>query len=144
VDAETKKMLEDIYTVVKKLDSRISKLETNAVTPGQRGSDQARDKTLSLKEFIIGRAPTNAVQSTLTIAYYLENYDQVSPFNAADLEQAFRAAREPVPKNINDKANMCVRNGYFMEDKKKKDNLKSWVVTRTGLQIVEKGFGRQV
>jgi hypothetical protein len=66
----------------------------------------------------------------------------VSPFNAADLERGFRSARESVPANINDKANMCVRNGYFMEEKAKKDSMKAWVVTRSGEEVVRGGFGK--
>ncbi len=55
---------------------------------------------------------------------------------------AFRAAREPVPPNINDKANLCVKNGHFMEHSEKKDNTKAWLVTRTGEEVVLAGFGR--
>jgi hypothetical protein len=144
MDNETKKMLEEILTAVKNLDSRLSKLEAGA-TPSASGATSQHvppEKKLSLKEFIIGQAPSNDVQKTLAIAYYLETYDNVSPFNATDLEQGFRAARESVPANINDKANMCVKNGYFMEEKLKKDNKKAWLVTRTGEEIVRKGFGK--
>ena len=144
MDSETKKTLDEILSVLKRLDGRVSKLESRAapsVGDGVGRQNIASEKKLALKEFLIGRAPSNAVQTTLAIGYYLETQDGVSPFNAADLEQAFRAAREPVPPNINDKANMCVKNGYFMEDKKK-DNMKAWVVTRTGEEVVRKGFGK--
>lgn len=144
MDSETKRMLEEILAVVKNLDSRFSKFESGAVTSAGDASAarSATDKRLSLKEFIISRAPSNGVQMTLTIAYYLETYDGVSPFNAADLERGFRSARESVPANINDKANMCVRNGYFMEEKGKKDSMKTWVVTRSGEEAVRAGFSR--
>lgn len=144
MDGETKKMLDEILAVVKRLDGRVSKLETGAAPAASGTAKQhiPKEKKLSLKEFIISRAPSNAVQTTLTIAYHLENHDGVSPFNAADLEQGFRAAREPVPTNINDKANMCVKNGYFMEEKSKKDKMKAWVVTRTGEEVVRAGFGK--
>lgn len=144
MDREEKKMLEEILTAIKCLDGRVSKLEVSAVPAGSSAGDGSAspEKKLSLREFIIDRAPSNAVQTTLTIAYYLEIFDGVAPFNAADLEQGFRAARESVPPNINDKANMCVGKGYFMVDKNKKDNMKAWLVTRTGLQAVDKGFGK--
>jgi len=144
MDSEIKKMLEEILAAVKSLDGRVSKLEPGAA-PTDSGTTRGHalsEKKLSLKEFIISRAPSNGVQMTLTIAHYLETYDGVSPFNAADLEQGFRAARETVPININDKANMCVKNGHFMEEKGKKDSMKAWVVTRTGEEVVRKGFGR--
>lgn len=144
MDSETKKTLEEILAVVKSLDGRISKLEagSSSFADGATGQRNRSDKKLSLKEFIISRSPSNAVQMTLAIAHYLEIYDGVSPFNAVDLEQGFRAARETVPPNINDKANMCVKNGYFMEEKSKKDSMKAWVVTRTGEEVVRKGFGK--
>ena len=144
MDGETKKMLEEILAAVNGLEGRVSRLETAGTssassTTGKRTSSQ---KKLSLKEFIISQAPSNAVQTTLTIGYYLENHDSVSPFNAADLEQGFREARETVPPNINDKANQCVKNGYFMVEKGKKDSKKAWIVTRTGEELVRKGFGK--
>lgn len=144
MDSETKKMLGEILAAVKGLDGRVSKLEEGAThSEAQTAGRQAfPEKKLSLKEFIISRGPSNAVQMTLTIAYHLENQEGVSPFNTADLEQGFRTAREPVPANINDKANMCVKNGHFMEEKNKKDNMKAWVVTRTGEEIVRTGFGK--
>jgi hypothetical protein len=142
VDSESKKMLEEILAVVKGLDGRLSKLELGTASSASdiTALHSPTDKKLSLKEFIISRAPSNGVQMTLTIAYYLETYDGVSPFNAADIERGFRSARESVPANINDKANMCVKNGYFMEEKGKKDSMKAWVVTRSGEEAVRGGF----
>jgi hypothetical protein len=140
MDREIKKVLEEILSSVKSLDARLSKLESDAA----RGDIEARlgEKKLSLKEFLIERGPSNGVQTTLAIGYFLENYDGASPFNAADLERGFRAAREPVPPNINDKANLCVKNGHFMEHSAKKDNTKAWLVTRTGEEVVRAGFGK--
>lgn len=142
MDRETKKMLEEVLAAVKSLDNRISKLESSP-QPVATERTPPGGKKLSLKEFIISKGPSNGVQMTLTIGYYLETYEGVSPFNAVDLEGGFRAAREPVPLNINDKANMCVKNGYFMEEKVKKDNMKAWMVTRTGEEIINKGFGKK-
>lgn len=142
MDTAAKKMLEEILSAVKGLDVRISRLEAQSTTEdAARPAVPSGIKKLSLKEFLIDRAPANGVQMTLAIAYFLETHDRVSPFNTTDLEQGFRAAREPVPPNINDKANMCVKNGYFMEEKIKKDSMKAWVVTRTGEELVKSGFG---
>lgn len=144
MDEETKKMLGEILAAVKGLDKRVAQLEGGAVSPAAVPSQSsvAPGKKLSIKEFIIDRAPTNGVQMTLTIAYYLETYESISPVNAADLEKGFRAAREAVPKNINDKMNMCVSNGHLMEEKEKKNSMKAWVVTRTGEEYVQTNFGR--
>lgn len=142
VDHDIKQMLEDILSSVKNLQGRVSKLESDTAHNMAGTVLRSEKKKLSLKEFLIDREPSNGVQMTLAIAYFLENYENVSPFNAADIERGFRSAREPVPANINDKANMCVKNGYFMEDSAKKDSMKSWVVTRTGDEVVTAGFGK--
>lgn len=142
MDRETGKMLEEILSAVKGLEIRISRLETARPSIDALATPQVAEKKLSLKEFLIDRMPSNGVQTTLAIAYFLENYDAISPFNAADLEAGFRAAREAVPPNINDKANMCVKNGYFMEHNVKKDNMKTWLVTRTGEEVVRAGFSK--
>lgn len=144
MDEKTKKLLGEILTAMKDLNQRVAQLVDGAASPvaavAQDGG--TAEKKLSIKEFIIDRAPSNGVQMTLTIAYYLETYEGISPVNAVDLEKGFRVAREAVPKNINDKMNMCVRNGHLMEEKEKKDGMKAWVVTRSGEQLVLNGFSK--
>lgn len=142
MDEETKKTLGQILEAVKSLDKRVAQLEGGGVTASVAQNSVAPEKKLSIKEFIIDRAPSNGVQMTLTIAYYLETYEKISPVNAADLEKGFREAREAVPKNINDKMNMCVSNGHLMEEKEKKNSMKAWVVTRSGEEYVQTGLGR--
>ena len=140
MDSETQTLLEEILSSLKSIEARVSALESQARGGATESTSNSEEKRLSLKEFLIDRKPSNGVQTTLAIAYFLENYDGVSPFNASDIERGFRAAREPVPININDKANMCVKNGYLMEDGAKKNNMKAWVVTRTGDEMVRSGF----
>lgn len=141
MENDSKKALEEILAAVRALEFRVTKLETERPPLPNVSNTEPSEKRLSIKEFIISQKPTNGVQMTLAIGYFLESYEKVSPFNAADIEAGFRTAREPVPSNINDKANMCVKNGYFMEDREKKDNKKSWVVTRTGEEAIRAGFG---
>lgn len=135
--------LDTILATLQSLDRRVAKLEgevpLSAAGTAPVATPQAR-KPISIKEFIISKAPPNGVLMTLTVGYYLENYDGTTPLTAADLEAGFRAARETVPTNLNDKANNCVKKGYFMETKEKKDSLKAWVLTRTGEAAVEAGF----
>jgi hypothetical protein len=140
-DVESK--LDAILAALQSLDRRVANLEVGAIPAASAAlvAAPAVRKPVSIKEFIISKAPPNGVLLTLTIGYYLENYDGITPLTAADLEAGFRAAREAVPSNLNDKANNCVKKGYFMEAKEKKDSLKAWLVTRTGESIVEAGFG---
>lgn len=145
MDNEIKGILEEILSTVKDLEQRVSRIEGGAPTENVSTAERApaSAKKISIKEFLIQAGPTNGVQTTLAIAYYLEKYDGVSPINAADIERGFRAAKEPVPSNINDKTNMCVKNGHLMEAEDKKDSMKAWVVTRSGEQVVEKGFTKE-
>ena len=131
--------LDTILATLRSLDRRVATLEGGATLAARAAPavEPVARKPISIKEFIISKAPPNGVLMTLTIGYYLENYDGINPLTAADLEAGFRAAREAVPSNLNDKANNCVKKGYFMEAKEKKDNLKAWLLTRTGESIVE-------
>jgi len=142
---EIEKMLQEILASVKGLDARVAELEKRATTPSTMSAAPSAPavRKQSIKEFLIGKAPSGGVQTTLAIAYYLETEQGITPFNKEDLERGYRAAKEAVPKNINDKVGMCIANGYMMEAEAKKDSLKAWVITRTGEQVVEKGFAKQ-
>jgi len=112
-------------------ERRISQLE------GIPSQINGKIKKLSLKEFMLMKQPTDDVQKTLIIGYYLERLEGMNSFNAKDLAEGFRSAREPVPLNINDKINLNVRKGYIMLAKEKKDNFKAWILTNSGERSVE-------
>jgi hypothetical protein len=61
-------------------------------------------------------------------------------FNVKDLEGGFRAAKEKVPLNINDKINMNTKKGMMMEADEKKDNFTAWVLTNKGEKFVKNDF----
>lgn len=140
MDNEVKKMLEEILRSVKGLEARVTTLESGG--PSVSRSMDVPEKRLSIGEFLLECAPSNGVQTTLAIAYFLEKYEGVSPFNAADIKKTYRTAKETMPKNTNDNVNMCVKNKDMMEEPEKKDSLKAWVVTRRGIQYVENKFSR--
>jgi len=96
-------------------------------------------KKLSITEFLGAKMPSSDVQKTLAIAYYLEKYGNLNSFNVDDIKSHFRLARHPLPQNVNDKININIKKGYIM-DAEKKDGKKAWIVTNSGLQIVEGGF----
>lgn len=139
MDAETKKMLDEILSAVKGLEGRVSAIEGIAVS--RAGAAPVRsERKLSVKEFLLEKAPSDGVQTTLAIGQYLEVHEGMESFNKADLEKGFRSAKEPVPSNINDKVNMCIKNGHMTEAAEKKDSMKAWYLTRTGEEVVNKGF----
>lgn len=125
---------DEILKKLVELESRISALE------GRTDKKTAEVKRLSVKEFLLSKKPADNVQSTLAIGYYLEHFESMDRFNARDLADGFRAAKEPPPANINDKVNLNIRKGYMMGIKEKKDNYKAWVLTNSGEEFVEKGL----
>ncbi len=124
--------INEIKKVLGQHEERISHLESLF-----RSKPKESKKELSIKEFILQKQPKSDVEKTLVIGYYLEHYRGVSPFNAKDLEDGFREAKEIVPRNINQAVIRNIGKGHMMEAKEKKDNLKSWTLTSRGEKFVE-------
>jgi len=131
VTMEIKKKLEEH-------EKRISKLESSFQTKPEVGK-----KETSIKEFILSKKPKDDLQKTLAIGYYFEKHEAFFSFNAKDLEEGFRAAKEKIPKNINDKVIKNIEKGHIMEAKEKKNNLKAWILTNTGEEFVENDFKKE-
>jgi hypothetical protein len=130
---------EQILSEIASLKERVTALEALAKGPQAK---ESFGKKMSLKEFLIERNPSGDVQKTIAIAFYLETVEKMQSFNRGDIEDGFRQAREKVPMNVSDKISMATKNGYFMEDKESKNNLKAWVLTNTGMKFVEGGFSK--
>ena len=122
--------------LMKQLDNHEKRLTALEGAP----LSQVGSKKLSIKEFLLDKKPNDDVQRTLAIGYYLEHNESMDSFNARDLADGFRAAKEPPPTNINDKVNMNIHNGHMMEAKEQKDKLKAWVLTATGEKFIEEGL----
>lgn len=132
-------MEEEIRKKLAGLEERIVKLEGLS-----KSSPEAISKGISIKEFMLQKTPKDDVQKTLVIGYYLEKYKNYSSFNAKDLEQGFRDAKETLPPNINDKVNLNIKHGYMMKSKEKKDKKTAWTLTNSGEKIVENNFGKDI
>lgn len=128
---------EDISEVVKILEDHERRITALEGMPVKLGSE---DKKLSIKEFLLMKKPKGFAKTVLAVGYYLEKYEGFASFNIRDLEDRFRASKEPLPKNINDSVNGNISQGYIMEAKGKKDNITAWVLTKTGEEYVEGGF----
>ncbi len=127
--------IEEIRRTIEAHEKRISDLETLI-----KEKPASVRKELSVKEFILQKKATRDLDKTIAVGYYLEHNRNVSPFNIKDLEQLFREAKEPLPKNINDAVNKNIEKGFTMESKEKKDKKKTWTLTATGDRYVENGF----
>ena len=146
MDAETKKALVDILQAVQALDSGVARMESGGTSSEPMQTDQPRtaQRRLSIKEFLLEHRPVDDVQKTLAIGYFLEMNEGMESFNKSDLEKGYRAAKEQVPSNINDKVNMSIKNGHMMEAEGKKDSMKAWVLTSTGEQYVQNGYKKVI
>lgn len=147
MNSMTEKIKSDQQSTLEKrladLERRLDEVEKLIGRHNQPGRARgASRKKLSLKEFINDKAPKNIRQTTLAVAFYIEN-DGVIPFNVLDLEQGFRAGKIPPPKNINDMVNKNVAAGLLMEVAERKNGMKAWELTATGEEVVGRGFSKE-
>jgi hypothetical protein len=120
---------------LRKLEERVERLESLF---GTRTADEvAKQRRLSAKEFLLSKNLKSETQKVLAVAYFLEREEGLTSFNVADLESAFRAAREKLPKNMNDAVNKNIARGFVMGASEKKDSKKAWQLTSTGERFVE-------
>ena len=133
--------LNELTDRVKILEEKVKKLENNTIC-GQKNINVGTTgaKTISEKEFVLQYKPKDDVQRTFLLGAYLETVKNRESFTAKQLEQTFRAAKEPVPKNINDKINKNVAKGLLMNGLPV-DGKKSWVLTASGEAILSKKNG---
>lgn len=127
--------LKEIITKLEDHERRISALEGMPYKKTESGG-----KKLSIKEFILTKKPSDDVQKTLVIGYYLEHFESMDKFNVKDLTEGFKLAREQVPANINDKVNLSIAKGHLDTSKEKKDKRKAWYLTDTGDKFIETGL----
>jgi hypothetical protein len=120
---------------LRKLEERVERLESLFGTRSPDGV--AKQRRLSAKEFLLAKSPTSETQKVLALAYFLEREEGLMSFNVSDLESAFRAAREKLPKNMNDAVNKNIARGFVMGASEKKDSKKAWQLTSTGERFVE-------
>lgn len=131
---------DDVKQLLRILESRVSALEKrfeNGASPAAVGG-----KKQSAKEFLLTKSLSSETQKVLALAYFAEHQDALTSFNVSDLEAIFRAAREKLPKNMNDAVNKNVARGFLMEAEQKKDSKKAWQLTATGERFVEQEMGK--
>ncbi len=127
-------MNENIANRVEQLERRVAAIEAlMSRTP----DTPTGAKPMSIREFVISKDPKTSVDTTLLIAYYLEKFAGVSPFNHDDLIRGFAEAKEPLPSNPSDMVYKNIRRGFLTETKEKKNGMKAWIVTNSGERFVE-------
>ena len=128
-------MLQEHERRIKSLEQKLGGAETVVRPP-----EPPAPKVHSIRQFIVEKSPTDDVQRSLVIGYYLEKQSGLVSFNAKDIELGFVDAREKVPGNVADKILKNVWKGHMMQVKDDKDGLKAYVLTNTGTKFVESGI----
>ena len=133
---------ENMHTKLIELEHRVQALEAKQ-QPDAKTSRVTTAKQQSLREFLNKKQPKTANDRGLCIAYYYETTKGYDRFNAEDIKAGFRDARIPAPKNPNDVINQNIAKAYMMDAEFGKDGKKAWMLTGTGLGVVEKGFNKE-
>jgi len=136
-------LLKDHESRIKALEQRLAggpRVEEKAAAPAPPAPPAPTSKVPSVRHFILEKSPTDDVQRTLVIGYYLEKHAEYKSFNAKDIEKGFVEAREKVPGNVSDKVLKNVWKGTMMQVQEDKDGLKAYVLTNAGTKFVESGF----
>lgn len=137
-------MSTDLIKKIEELEARVKKLESASITQTGGGmSTSSRKDRVSVVEFMRSKNPTTAMDKTLVFAVFSEMESGKDTFNTEDILSIWRQAKETPPSNINDLINKNLKKGYIAEEKIEKGQKKSWYITRTGSEIVEKGFEKQ-
>lgn len=124
------------------LEKRVAALENSALALPPIVPSVLTVKQISVKEFLISKKISSAMEKTLALAYYLEHFERVTSFNVEDLANTFQVAREKSPANLNDMINKNIAKGMLMEIRERKDAKKAWVLTATGEKFVENDLNK--
>lgn len=119
------------------LEERVKKLEEILLSTGGAEPALTKRKKSSAKEFLMTKELRTETQKVLALGYFLEYMEGSESFNVSDLETVFRAAKERLPKNMNDAVNKNIARGFLMEAADKKEAKKAWCLTATGEKYLE-------
>jgi hypothetical protein len=134
-------MNEEITKKIEELENRVTKLEQLIRGSGSTAQPAVSKRSqISVVEFLRGKNPSTAMDKILVFAVFHENHSGKDVFNAEDILSLWRQAKEAPPANINDLINKNIKKGLVAEEKVEKGQKKSWYVTSSGTEAVDKGF----
>jgi len=130
-----------IMQYLEKLDKRISMIEENLpkhkAVLDKSNNSISQEREESFREFFIKYNPQKETDKTLVIIYFLELRRKMEHITTKEITLGFKEVREMLPKNISDKMQMLHKRG-FIAPKDGMGRLKSWTITRSGLEHLEK------
>lgn len=121
---------------VEELKERVETLEEAIFREGNKESKND-SKRLSLSEFLQRHDISSHKKKTQVIGYYLEKKKGMENFTSEDIEEAYRKAKIKPPVNPSDIISKSAGAGKIMEQEDDSDDLKHWVLTRSGEDRVE-------
>lgn len=132
----------NLHERISSLEERVKKLEETLSSSVTSGTTIGKKKKSSAKEFLMTKEIKTETQKVLVLGYFLEYVEGMESFNVNDLETAFRAAKEKLPKNMNDAVNKNIARGFLMEAAEKKESKKAWCLTTTGEKHLMNGLNK--
>lgn len=115
---------------------RVPKTDTDEITPPEPTDEPGP----SLANFLKQKKAKSHADKVITIAVYLYRYRKHEEFTATDIERCYQEALLKMPKNINDRINANRRKGYIDITGSEREGLKTFRITREGLDYVEQGL----
>jgi hypothetical protein len=110
--------------------------ESPSVAGGVKSGTKQIDLPMQISEFLAGKNITIHMDRIVAILYY-HYHKGTEPTTIAELEESYSNARMKPPRNFSDILATCIRKGYVVEAKDKKDGKKAWRITPTGEKFVE-------
>jgi hypothetical protein len=93
----------------------------------------------SIGEFLSRSGATEFRQKIVVLGRYLE-LTGADSFTAQDLQQAFQAAREPLPTNLRRDVRAAIQERWIAEKLGQKG---AYHVTRTGVEAIDRSFAKE-
>lgn len=132
--------LDKIMKYLEDLNKRISNIESNlSARKPEILVEQVSPKAVkneSFMEFFKKFNPKKETDKTLVIMYFLESGRNIVNITTKNIAEGYKEIREKGPANVADKIQMLHKKGLIMPGEMV-DNLKGWVITRSGLDYLE-------
>lgn len=120
------------------VESKFKELTTQEVAVSITRGVEAKGMPATLGEFLDQKGnPSKHTDSIAVFAYWLFKVEKMESFNVKDIIDCYDKTRKAKPSNPNQMINQNVERHIFAEASGKKDDLKAWVITRTGEEYVE-------
>lgn len=130
--------LENAESAVSVLSDERNSLSSSA----QPVNPMSHQKKLSLREFLDTKRIRGHYDKALCIAYFKEINEGITPLTVRNLEDGYREAKEPLPKNLSDTTYQNIKRGFLMESKisSAQEKRRTWELTNKGIKYVEEAL----